>query len=132
MGFFGFGASLPKILIADGDPGARALVAIFLEDKYAVTEVGDGVAAVEAAREDDFSLILLDYDMPGLNGLGVVELIRAIERLKHIPIVMITGRTQLEDVDRLLSAGANDYLTKPIDLRKLSAKVDKYIPAKNF
>ena len=93
MGFLGLGKSLPKILVADDDPGARALISSFLEDRFAVTEVGDGVAAAEAAREGDFSLILLDYDMPGLNGLGVVQLLRAMDRLKDIPIVMITGRT---------------------------------------
>jgi CheY-like chemotaxis protein len=124
-----FGASKAKLLVIDDDPAQRAMIVSYLEDRFEVVEAENGEAALEAVGSGDFALILCDYEMPGMKGPEVVKSIRAIERLREVPIVMVTGRYSLDIVEEALGAGANDYVQKPIEFPKLIAKIDQLAPS---
>ena len=85
--------------------------------------VGSGDAALKAAAEQPPDLILLDLNLPVLNGLEVCRLLRSRPATKSVPIIMLTARTTESDRVVGLDAGADDYVTKPFSLRELAARV---------
>jgi len=118
-----FGKSKTKILVADDDIISREMLLEVLSDDYEVLEACNGQEAVEKALVEKPALILMDFDMPVMNGLRAVNALRADERTKAVPVVMCTGRGELENVEALLEAGADDYVIKPVDPSKLLLKV---------
>ncbi|HUP91647.1 MAG TPA: response regulator transcription factor [Solimonas sp.] len=110
-----------KILIADDDAGFCSLLTEYLGGLgFDVHCVHDGVAALEEVRRGHHELLVLDVMMPRLDGFGVLEQLRATQR---IPVLMLTARG--EDVDRIvgLELGADDYLGKPCNPRELAARI---------
>lgn len=77
------------------------------------------------ARERVPDLILLDWMMPETDGLQVLSALGSEEETSRMPMVMLTGKGQMGDVEKALSLGANDYITKPVDLRELGHKIKK-------
>ena len=105
-----------RILIADDDPGIRQVMrAALKKDSFEVIDVADGIAAVEAFKEHDPCMVLLDVEMPGQNGFEACEQIRSLPGGAHIPIVMATGREDLSAVNHAYEAGATDFIAKPIN-----------------
>jgi two-component system, OmpR family, phosphate regulon response regulator PhoB len=103
-----------KLLIADDEPAVRALVHVTLEgDDYEILEAADGVEALEVARGESPSLVLLDIMMPGMNGLEVCRIIKSDPTTSGTVVVMLTAQAQQRDRDRGLAAGADVYFTKP-------------------
>lgn len=89
---------------------------------YEVDGAVDGAEAIVASRENEYEAIVLDLGLPGiLDGFEVARRIR--ERSTTVPILVITARTSTEDTVRALDTGADDYLTKPVDLRELDARI---------
>ncbi|MFC1680099.1 response regulator [Elusimicrobiota bacterium] len=125
MGLFGSGKK--RILVVDDELPARVMVKEFLSLEYDTLEASDGLEAVDMAVRHKPDLILLDYDMPGMTGLQVVQTLRGNEELRGTRIIMVTGRGTLDIVDRLLEAGADDYIVKPVDIGKLNAKVQQIL-----
>jgi DNA-binding response OmpR family regulator len=110
-----------RALVVEDEKPLADLVGSYLErDGFEVTIVHDGVMAVDAAREVDPDLIVLDLGLPGLDG---VEVCRQVRTFSDAYVVMLTART--EEVETLigLSVGADDYMTKPFSPRELSARV---------
>jgi DNA-binding response OmpR family regulator len=122
-----FGNNKKKILIVDDEPSARFLAVEVLSEDYNVEEADGGVEALEKISADKPDLVLLDLVMPDMNGKQVLTTLRASSSTQALPVLMVTAMGQLETVDELLSAGATDYLTKPIDIKKLKAKVDSLL-----
>jgi diguanylate cyclase (GGDEF)-like protein/PAS domain S-box-containing protein len=117
-------AKRPLVLVADDDPTMRVLVAETLEpDGIEVVEVEDGNAALGLLAARAVDLVLLDVQMPGLDGFAVCEEIRALPRGADIPVVMMTGRDDVESIRRAYEAGATDFLTKPIPWLILAHRV---------
>jgi len=104
----------PLILIADDRASSRELLRTVLERSgYAVIEAEDGEAAVERAQSGHPDLILLDLQMPKLDGYGVLARLRADEHFRTLPVLALTASAMSGDREKILAAGFTDYLSKP-------------------
>jgi diguanylate cyclase (GGDEF)-like protein len=112
------------ILIADDDEDIRAYLEVTLElAGYQVLHARDGLEAIQRARTGHPDLIILDVMMPGLDGMETLERLRGSPRTSHLPVVMLSARAQREDAIAGLIAGADDYLTKPVETDELLARI---------
>jgi diguanylate cyclase (GGDEF)-like protein len=112
------------VLIADDSLVIRAVVRANLEEEgYLVIEADDGLAAIERCRQTPPDVILLDIEMPGLDGHQVLARLKNDESIQDIPVVFLTGRTGMNDVVTGLRGGAHDYLKKPFEPAELLARV---------
>ena len=112
------------ILVVDDDLDILELLRLNLEPEgYEVRTASDGKQAVESASLSPPDLILLDVMMPYKDGFQVIEELKNIEETKTVPVILLTARGQTEDKVQGLDAGADDYITKPFDLREVTARV---------
>ncbi len=110
-----------RLLVADDDPIFCEFASVHLSTPVAtVATAADGAAAWEALREGEYDLALLDIEMPGLDGFGLLERIRRDDRLRHMPCVMVTGREDIASIDRAYELGSTSFVTKPVNWRQLS------------
>ncbi len=110
-----------KVLIAEDDPDLLGLLGIALHNAgFEVTKVDNGVAALQAISRDKFSLLVLDINMPQLNGLEVCTRLRAHS---SVPVLMLSARDQERDLLEALDAGADAYMVKPFSPRALIARI---------
>ena len=111
-------------MLAEDDPVARLMTARLLKKAgYEVVAVADGGAALEALRARFFPVLLTDWEMPVLDGLGVLSAVRSGEWPGYVFTILLTGRDSRESVLAGLEAGADDYLTKPVDEAELLARM---------
>jgi DNA-binding response OmpR family regulator len=111
-----------RILVAEDDRPVASFLKKGLEaEHYAVDVVPDGQEALYMAEEYDYDLLLLDLILPKMDGLQVLRQIRT--RKKHLPVLVLTGRTRVEDRVKGLDFGADDYMVKPFAFRELTARV---------
>jgi DNA-binding response OmpR family regulator len=116
------------VLVADDDPDIRELVSFKLEQAgFRVHAVGDGLAALAAARALSPSLLLLDVMMPGLNGYEVCRRLRADGETATIPVIMLTAKAQDADVETGFAMGVDDYIVKPFSPRELLTRVNNVL-----
>lgn len=110
-----------KILIIEDSPTMRQLIAFALKRLQGVriVEAHDGVDGLRKLSSEKFDLILTDINMPVMDGLKLVSLVRNDANYRTTPIVVITTEGAQEDRDRALSLGANDYITKPIQANRI-------------
>lgn len=117
-----------RVVLADDNADMRGYIARLLEAQgFAVTAVGDGEAALEAARREAPDLILSDVMMPRLDGFGLLRAVRADPALAGTPVLMLSARAGEEAKVEGLEAGADDYLVKPFAARELLARVSANI-----
>ncbi len=113
-----------RILVVDDNPlNVKLLAARLAREYYAVTTANNGTEALAAARADAPDLILLDVMMPDIDGFETCRRLRADSRTRHIPVVMVTALSDIEDRVKGLEAGAQDFLSKPIQDTALLARV---------
>ncbi len=114
-----------KILVVEDDTTIRTLLGLALQASgYAdVSMAGRGDDGLSAAKRERPDLVLLDVMLPGLDGLAVARRIRETPELAATRIIMLTARTEPEDICRGLEAGADDYVTKPFDRQVLLARI---------
>lgn len=113
-----------RILIVDDSLVIRAVVRASLEDEeYVVTEAEDGALGLAECRRNPPDVVLLDVEMPNLNGMEVLGRLKADPALRDIPVVFLTSRTSTEDIVAALRGGAHDYLKKPFETAELLARV---------
>ena len=112
------------MLVADDEPHIGRIIKMKLEQgPFRVTLVYDGQEAMEALeREPDIGLVLLDVMMPRLTGLDVLAKMRADDRFKDVPCIVLTAAGQEAQQRRALSLGASEFLTKPFSPKKLFAR----------
>ena len=114
-----------RILVADDNPTNRDILQARLEaNGYEVLHAGDGEEALAVARAQRPDLILLDIMMPKLDGIEVCKRVKADAALPFTPIILVTAKAESGDVVEGLDAGADEYLTKPIDQKALVARVE--------
>ncbi|PCI36410.1 MAG: hypothetical protein COB53_09710 [Elusimicrobia bacterium] len=117
-----------KILVVDDEEQIRWMLKIGLEGSgWDVVHVGDGLAALKEVEASKFDLIILDIMMPGISGWDTLGRLRKLPHHKKTPVLMLSAKSTLGDVEQSLDLGANDYITKPFDLPTLHAKVDKLL-----
>src|SRR5437867_4975972 len=111
-----------RILVAEDDPALGSFVRKGLEaEHYAVDVSADGEQARAMAGELDFDLVVLDLNLPRLDGVSILRFLRT--RKPSMPILVLTGRTRVEDRVQCLDLGADDYLGKPFSFTELSARI---------
>src|SRR4030088_812471 len=114
----------PLVLVVDDVPDNVDILQLRLESQgYEVITAGDGEAALGIIRDKLPDLVLLDIQMPKLDGIETVKRLKADESLPFIPVIMVTARADAKDVVAGLEAGGDDYLTKPVDQSALMARV---------
>ena len=113
-----------RVLLADDNADMRQHVMNILESHYDVTAVSDGRAALEEARSKPPDLILTDVMMPVLDGFGLLRALREDRLLRETPVILISARAGEEARTEGISAGADDYVTKPFNARELMARVE--------
>ena len=110
-----------RVLVADDDPILREFAMVHLATPAVEVEVAeDGVAALERLGQGGIDIALIDLDMPRMDGFELIERIRWDEQLKHLPIVVVTGREDMVAVDRAFALGATSFVVKPLNWRLLS------------
>ncbi len=111
-----------RILIADDEERMRRFVRMNLElEGFAVFEASDGLEAIRKARDELPDLAILDVEMPKLDGF---ETLREIRRTSPVPVIMLTVRSEEDDLIRGLDLGADDYITKPFSARELVSRIN--------
>jgi PAS domain S-box-containing protein len=118
----------PLILLAeDNESSINILSDYLLAKNYRIVVARNGGEAIDRAREDRPNLILMDIQMPSMDGLEVTRRIRADASLATIPIIALTALAMSGDRERCLQAGANEYMSKPISLKGLSAAIEQQL-----
>jgi two-component system sensor histidine kinase/response regulator len=117
------------ILLAEDDPVNSKLVVTVLERAgFSVDAVDDGQKTIQALESKDYDLVLMDVQMPEMNGFEATKAIRQMEdRKQHIPIIAMTAHAMKEDKERCLQTGMDDYISKPIEPQNLIHTIEKWI-----
>jgi len=113
-----------KVLVVDDDAGARAALADYCTMRgHDVTTLGDAESAWEAFQAEPFPIVLVDWMLPGMDGLELCRRLRATPRGETTVILVVTGLDQQEHLAEVLEAGANDYVHKPLDIELLDVRM---------
>jgi diguanylate cyclase (GGDEF)-like protein len=121
------GSERPRILLADDNADMRRYVGRLLGRFYVVEAVADGALALDRARAHPPDLVLSDAMMPRLDGFGLLKALRADERTRQLPVILLSARAGEESAVEGLDAGADDYLVKPFSARELLARVRAHL-----
>jgi len=113
-----------KILIADDNEQNRELLEAYLSDEdHEIIMSADGQQTVEVAQKEQPDLILLDIMMPRMSGYEVCQTLRSDTATEKIPILMVTALKEMGDIEKAVAAGADDFLTKPVNRLELKTRV---------
>ena len=113
---------MPKVLLVEDDKDLTVIVQSWLQsENYALDIAYDGRDGLEFVRQGHYDVIILDWDLPGISGVEICKKYRAAHGTAAI--LMLTGKNQINDKELGLDAGADDYLTKPFNMRELSARL---------
>ena len=118
-------ARLQNVLVVEDDPAILNMIARALEQLYHVTTATDGAAAVAEASQHVPDLILLDVNVPGMDGFTICQTLKSDERFKKTPVIFVTARDRPSDTIRGIQVGARHYITKPFKLEELVTKIQK-------
>ena len=121
-----------KVLIIDDEEHIAELIRYNLEAAgYKTVVANNGIDGLSRAREEEPDLVLLDLMLPGIDGLVVCKRLRAEEKTRNVPIIMLTAKS--EEIDKILGLelGADDYITKPFSVRELTARVKALLRRSN-
>ena len=124
------GTALHILLAEDNQVNQRVAVRMLEKEGHTVSTVANGIEAVKACQASDFDLILMDIQMPEMDGLEATARIRALQQLggKHVPIVAMTAHAMQADRDRCLRGGMDGYITKPVNRKNLIEIVGQFGP----
>ncbi|QEN09713.1 response regulator transcription factor [Oceanispirochaeta crateris] len=116
---------MAKLLIIEDEADIRELISFNLEmNGYEIEKARDGEEGLDKAKKGDFDLIILDLMLPGMDGIKVCSQLRKDADKKDVPIIMLTAKSEDEDIIKGLESGADDYITKPFSPRILVARVN--------
>jgi DNA-binding response OmpR family regulator len=119
-----------RILVVDDDPILREFASVYLTTPMSTVALApDASTALELLAREQFDIALIDIDMPGMNGFELVECIRGQDKLRNLPIAMVTGREDIVSIDRAYAVGATSFVTKPVNWRQLSHQLRYVIRA---
>lgn len=116
-----------KILIVDDFSTMRRIIKNLLRDLGFTNtqEADDGNTALPMLKSGDFQFVVTDWNMPGMQGIDLLKAIRADEKLKSLPVLMVTAEAKKQQIIEAAQAGVNGYIVKPFTAATLSEKLDK-------
>lgn len=116
---------MAKVLVVEDTEVNRIMLSQRLEKRgYDVVLAVDGEEGVAKAREEDPDIVLLDMNLPKMDGLEVIHTLKESEQTKHIPIIALTAHSITKTRDATMDAGCDEYETKPVDFERLVAKME--------
>ncbi len=119
---------MKEILIVEDNPMNMELILDLLEFYgHRVTEAEDGIKALERLAERKFDLILLDMQLPKMDGLEVLDRIKKNPATKEIPVIAVTAHAMKGSEEHFIEMGCVDYISKPIDIHRFRSLIDKYL-----
>jgi two-component system, sensor histidine kinase and response regulator len=122
----------PAILIVDDNPqNLQVLANLLLEEKYEIEFAVNGEATLDWLKNRQFDLILLDINMPGMNGFEVCKRIRSDKEMCEVPIIFLSAESERESILKGFEVGAQDFVIKPFDSRELLARVKTQLDLKS-
>lgn len=117
-----------KILVVDDDEMTRHFLShILAQQGFILEAASDGEQALSLMKEKSFDIVLLDIEMPGLNGLETLKRIRKNYLKKDLPVLMVTANDQSSEIIQAFDLGANDYVVKPLDVPVLFARIRAHL-----
>jgi signal transduction histidine kinase/HPt (histidine-containing phosphotransfer) domain-containing protein/ActR/RegA family two-component response regulator len=120
-----------RILVVDDEPVNQEIAKLLLEDVGGLVDTADdGAQAIAMALQTDYAIILMDMQMPNINGLDAAQKIRTLQAHRDTPIIAVTANAFAEDKTRCIEAGMNDVIIKPINLGALYTCLLKFLPAR--
>jgi len=123
----------PNILVVDDTPANLQLLTNMLKERgYKTRPVPSGMLALQAAKNDPPDVVLLDINMPAMNGYEVCERLKADEQLKEIPVIFISALNEIMDKVRAFSVGGVDYITKPFQIDEVQARVETHLKLRSL
>jgi len=116
-----------KILVVDDFSTMRRIIKNLLKDLgfSNIQEADDGSTALPMLQQGDFDFVVTDWNMPGMQGIDLLRAIRADDKLKHLPVLMVTAEAKKEQIVAAAQAGVNGYVVKPFTAATLKEKLDK-------
>src|ERR1700712_1770694 len=121
----------PRILVVDDVADNRAiLLRRFQRHGFEVTEADSGLKAIDLIGNHEFDLVLLDWMMPGIDGIETLRRIRSQKSASILPVIMVTAKTESDNIVEAIRLGANDYVTKPVDFAVALARAEGHIGRK--
>jgi CheY-like chemotaxis protein len=119
----------PRILVIEDDPASFKLIAYLLGAfGYAALVAVNGEEGLAAARRETPDLIICDIQLPGMDGIAVVQALKTDRFLKKVPVIAVTAYAMVGDRERLLAAGFDGYIPKPIVAETFVGQVENYLP----
>ncbi len=116
------------ILVADDSPSIRKFVSFSLTMQgYEVISACDGMEALEKLPNAKVDLVVTDLNMPNMDGFELIKAIRANPEYEELPIIILSSLSSSEDIEKGMSCGANSYLVKPFDPKRMQYEVSKYL-----
>lgn len=116
-----------KILVVDDFSTMRRIIKNLLKDLgfSNIQEADDGSTALPMLQQGDFDFVVTDWNMPGMQGIDLLRAIRADDKLKQLPVLMVTAEAKKEQIVAAAQAGVNGYVVKPFTAATLKEKLDK-------
>ena len=119
---------MKRILVAEDRPSSRELISTVLHSAgYEIIEAADGADALDKAMHNSLDLVILDLQMPKIDGFGVLAALRKDPRFVNVPILALTASAMHGDRERALKAGFSSYIAKPVDLKGLRLEIERLI-----
>lgn len=120
---------MKRILVAEDRPCSRELIRTVLESAgYEVIEAADGREALARAADGPIDVVILDLQMPKIDGFGVLASLKKDPKFTDTPILALTASAMLGDRERALEAGFSSYIVKPFDLQSLRSEIERFAP----
>lgn len=116
-----------KILIVDDFSTMRRIIKNLLRDLGFTNtlEADDGTSALPMLQNGSFDFLITDWNMPGMSGIDLLSYVRADDRIKHLPVLMVTAEAKREQIIKAAQAGVNGYVIKPFTAQVLKEKIEK-------
>lgn len=121
-----------KILLVEDNPISQNVeMRLLKESGYSVVAVTNGEDAIKAVKTNEFSLVLMDVEMPNMDGIKATKLIRKLDsQVKQVPIIAVTAHSSMKDREKCLASGMNDYIAKPININFMKMTIDQWLKGK--
>lgn len=119
-----------NVLIVDDDVAARDLLSSLLRTEFnaRIETLADGIDAMRRCREADFDIVWMDFEMPGMDGLDAISVIKSVKPDQFI--AMVSGHSSVDVVKKAISLGVDSYLVKPFTMGKVKGIVDKFMQSR--